>query len=673
MTAIPQPVLNIDGRDVVIAGERNLLELIRKAEIDLPTFCYHSELSIYGACRLCLVDVEGRGTMAACSTPPEPGLKIRTVTEEIREIRKITIELLLANHDQSCPTCARSANCQLQALARQLGIEKVRFKPVRADRPIDSSSPSLVRDPNKCVLCGDCVRMCSEVQDIGAIDFAFRGHDSVVLPAFGKDLAEVACVNCGQCASVCPTGALTVKSEMDPVWQALGDKKKTVVAQVAPAVRVGIGEALGLKPGEITTGQIAAALRRLGFDQVYDTSFAADLTVMEEANEFLKRKASGKWMPQFTSCCPAWVKYAEQFFPEVLPHLSSCRSPQQMFGSLLKEMLPGQLKVARQDLVVVSIMPCTAKKFEAQRDEFQGDGVRDVDHVLTTQELARMIQSAGLRFAQLEPESWDMPFGFYTGAGVIFGNSGGVTEAVLRYVAEKVTGEKLRKVEFEIVRGESGLREATIAVGGAELKLAVVHGLRNARVVAEQVRAGTSPYDLIEVMACPGGCVGGAGQPVTTSRDARALRRQGLYKADKEAPLHKSQENVYVTECYTRFLGEIGGERAHHLLHTQYHNRRRINEEPLPVLNSLEKRLNIGVCVGTNCYLKGSQKILQGLLHHVDEKGMGHLVDIRAKFCSELCENGPTVTIGNQNLSQCTLEQALEEVDTRLQSSAMAD
>jgi NADH-quinone oxidoreductase subunit G len=344
-----------------------------------------------------------------------------------------------------------------------------------------------------------------------------------------------------------------------------------------------------------------------------------------------------------------------------------------MFGSLLKEMLPAQLKVARQDLVVVAIMPCTAKKFEAQRDEFQSDGARDVDHVLTTQELARMIQSAGLRFAQLEPESWDMPFGFYTGAGVIFGNSGGVTEAVLRCAVEKVTGEKLKNVEFEIVRGESGLREAAIEVGGAKLRLAVVHGLRNARVVAEQVRAGTSPYDLIEVMACPGGCVGGAGQPVNTSRDARAQRRQGLYRADKEAPLHKSQDNVYVTECYTRFLGEIGGERAHHLLHTQYHNRRRIHEEPLPVLNSLQKRLNIGVCVGTNCYLKGSQKILQGLLHHVEEKGMGHLVDIRAKFCSEHCENGPTVTIGDQNLSQCTLEQALEEVDARLQSSAMAD
>ncbi|HVP64056.1 MAG TPA: NADH-dependent [FeFe] hydrogenase, group A6 [candidate division Zixibacteria bacterium] len=662
-----QPTLTIDGREIEIADERNLLELIRKADIDLPTFCYHSELSIYGACRLCLVDVEGRGIMAACSTPPEPGMKLRTVTDEIREIRKISVELLLANHDQSCPTCARSANCQLQTLARQLGIEQVRFKPVQQRKPIDTSSHSLVRDPNKCVLCGDCVRMCSEIQDIGAIDFAFRGHDVAVLPAMGKDLAEVACVNCGQCATVCPTGALTVKSEMELVWKAIADKSKTVVAQIAPAVRVGLGEAMGLKPGEIVTGQIVAAIRRLGFDQVYDTSFAADLTVTEEATEFLKRKANGKHLPQFTSCCPGWVKYAEQFFPEILPNLSTCKSPQQMVGSLLKEILPEQLGVKRGDVIVVSIMPCTAKKFEARREEFTKECVADVDFVLTTQELARMIQSSGIRFDKLQPESFDMPFGFYTGAGVIFGASGGVTEAVLRFAAEKVTGEKLKKVDFEAVRGESGLREANVKVGDAELRLAVVHGLRNARVVAEQVRSGKSQYDLIEVMACPGGCVGGAGQPVTTSREARAQRRQGLYKADRESPLHKSQENPYITETYARCLGEVGGEKAHHLLHTHYVNRRRMEESPLPILQSGDRRLNIGVCVGTNCYVKGSQQILQKLLQHVAEHSLSHLVDIRAMFCTENCEHGPTVLIGDERITKCTAEQAIAAVEEQLQ------
>jgi NADH-quinone oxidoreductase subunit G len=597
---LTQPTLTIDGKTVLIEGERNLLELVRKAEIDLPTFCYHSELSVYGACRLCLVQVDGRGIMGACSTPPEPGLKILTTTPEIREIRRIAVELLLANHDQQCPTCARSANCQLQILAQRLGIRKVRFKPVHAPVPIDESSPSLVRDPNKCVLCGDCVRMCSEIQGIGAIDFAHRGHDVCVTPAFGKQLGDVECVNCGQCASVCPTGALTPKSEVDEVWSLLADPEQKVVVQVAPAVRVGLGECFGLKPGDITTGQIAAALRRLGFDQVYDTSFAADLTVVEESTEFLRRKQEGGKLPMFTSCCPGWVKYAEQYFPDLLPNLSSCRSPQAMFGSLIKAMAPEQLKVDRKHVKVVAIMPCTAKKFEAARPELGVDGDPDVDNVLTTQELAHMIQSAGLIFNTLETESFDMPYGFYTGAGVIFGNSGGVMEAVLRYAGEKLKGGKLDRIDFQEIRGESGMREASITVDNTELKLAVVHGLRNARVVAEQVRAGKCGYDLIEVMACPGGCIGGAGQPVSTNHNARALRTKGLYEADKMLQLHKSQDNVVVTECYAKFLGDIGGEKAHHLLHTSYQSRHRIVDEVLPLMQARGSRKNKGERVPGN-------------------------------------------------------------------------
>ena len=669
MNKQPQPTLTIDGRTVAIEDERNLLELVRKAEIDLPTFCYHSDLSVYGACRLCLVQVEGRGIMGACSTPPEPGLTIRTTTPEIREIRRIAVELLLANHDQQCPTCPRSANCQLQSLAQRLGIRKVRFKPVHAPAPLDESSPSLVRDPNKCVLCGDCVRVCSEIQGIGAIDFAYRGHDVSVKPAFGKQLGEVECVNCGQCASVCPTGALTPKSEVDEVWSLLADRAKTVVVQIAPAVRVGLGECFGLKPGEITTGQIVAALRQLGFDQVYDTSFAADLTVIEEGTEFLKRKQEGAALPMFTSCCPGWVKYAEQYFPDLLPHLSSCRSPQAMFGSLIKAMLPQQMNIDRKNLKVVAIMPCTAKKFEAQRPELGVDGDPDVDHVLTTQELAHMIQSAGLIFNSLQPESFDMPFGFYTGAGVIFGNSGGVMEAVLRYAAEKMTGRKLDRVEFNEVRGESGLREARITVDGTELKLAIVHGLRNARVVADEVRAGKSDYDLIEVMACPGGCVGGAGQPVTTARNARALRTKGLYQADKMLQLHKSQENVFITECYAKYLGEIGGEKAHHLLHTTYQSRRRITEDVLPLMQARgSERTKVSVCLGTNCYLKGSQEVLNSVLRHAQETGLENRVDVRAAFCLEQCEHGPNAVIDGECAHHCTAENIVDLLNSRVGS-----
>jgi NADH-quinone oxidoreductase subunit G len=673
MNTVIQPTLTIDGRTVAIEGERNLLELVRKANIDLPTFCYHSELSVYGACRLCLVQIEGRGIQGACSTPPEPGLKILTTTPEIREIRRISVELLLANHDQSCPTCSRSTNCQLQSLAQRLGVKQVRFKPVQKRVPLDESSPSLVRDPNKCVLCGDCVRMCSEIQGIGAIDFAHRGHEVSVQPAFGKNLGDVECVNCGQCASVCPTGALTPKSEIDEVWNLLADPAKTVVVQIAPAVRVGLGESFGLPPGEITTGRIVAALKFLGFDQIYDTSFAADLTVIEESTEFLERKGKGGTLPMFTSCCPGWVKYAEQYFPELLPNLSTCRSPQAMFGSLVKGMLPEQLKIERKDLKVVAIMPCTAKKFEAKRPEMGVDDDPDVDHVLTTQELAQMIKSAGLIFDTLQPESFDMPFGFYTGAGVIFGNSGGVMEAVLRYAAEKITGKKLEDVEFQQVRGDSGLREASINVNGTELKLAIVHGLRNARVVAEQVRAGKSRYDLIEVMACPGGCIGGAGQPISTSRDSRALRTKGLYHADKMLQLHKSQDNVFITECYAKFLGEIGGEKAHHLLHTTYQSRHRILDESLPLMQSKnEDKVKVSVCLGTNCFLKGSQEVLNGVLRHAEQTGLEGRLDVRAGFCFEKCETGPTVMIDGEHVCGCTAAKAIEVINSRIENESPA-
>jgi NADH-quinone oxidoreductase subunit G len=662
--------LNIDGREVPINGERNLLELIRKAGIDLPTFCYHSDLSVYGACRLCLVDIQSRGIQAACSTPPEAGLKVRTQTEEIREIRKIAIELLLANHDQQCPTCPKSSACQLQDIARKLGIRKVRFKPVHQPEELDFSSVSLVRDPNKCVLCGDCVRFCSEIQGVGAIDFAHRGHEAAVLPAFGKGLGEGECINCGQCAAVCPTGALTPRPQVDEVWRALNDSVKTVVAQIAPAVRVAIGEAFGLAPGMSSSGQIVAALKRLGFDKVYDTAFSADLTVVEEANEFLKRKAKGEKLPQFTSCCPGWVKFAEQYFPDLLPNLSTCKSPQQMLGAVCKATLPGELGIPKENLVMVSIMPCTAKKFEAKRPEFAEGGVPEVDHVLTTQELARMIEEAGFRFKELEPESFDMPLGFKTGAGVIFGNSGGVSEAVLRYAAEAVTGRKLDSPDFLSVRGEDGTRFATVVLDGVQLKLAVVHGLKNARALAEKVRRGECELDLIEVMACPGGCIGGAGQPVSRERDVKRLRTRGLYDADKNLDLHKSQDNLQVTEMYQKYLGEIGGRKAHHLLHTHYQNRRRIADERIVFGDGPEgEKLKVSVCAGTNCFLKGSQEVIRDVLQCVDAEQLQDQVEVSASFCFEQCHQGPTVRVDGQQIQNCTGQKACAAMRERLKTT----
>jgi len=661
--------VTIDNKEVPIKNEKNLLELIRKAGINLPTFCYHSELSVYGACRLCMVEVEGMGLVSSCSTPPSPNMKVKTNTEEIRKMRKIIIELLLANHSQNCPTCQKSATCQLQSLARRLGITSIRFKNQSKNLPIDDSSPSIVRDPNKCVLCGDCVRICSEVQSVGAIDFAYRGAKTVVIPSFGKDLDKVECVNCGQCARICPTGALTPKSEVDDVWKALHNSKKIVIAQIAPAVRVAIGEMFGLEPGLITTGQTVAALRAMGFSRVYDTSFTADLTVIEESNEFIKRISTGQYIPQFTSCCPAWVKFVEQYYPEFIHYLSSCRSPQQMFGALTKEMLSAQLDIQKEDIVVVSIMPCTAKKFEAKRPEFIHNGIKDVDYVLTTQELGRMIEEMGLNFCELEPESFNLPFGFKTGAGVIFGNSGGVTEAVLRYVVEKLTGQKRENYEFKNGRGENGIREVNFTLADRKFSMAIVSGLGNARHLIERIKTKEVKYDFVEVMACPGGCVGGAGQPVFTDVEVRRKRTKGIYENDRMLELHKSQDNPYIVELYNTVLKEVGGEKSHALLHTHYKSRKRIVDEDMQLsYGDKETCLEVNVCFGTSCFIKGSQKLLRGILDYINANGLKNKVNVSASFCFESCERGPVARIGNEVLEHCTVEMAIESIKKEMGS-----
>lgn len=665
-------VVYVDNREVPINGERNLLEVIRKAGIEIPTFCYHSELSVYGACRLCIVDIEGMGIVTSCSTLAKAGMKIRTNTDEIREMRKIYLELLLADHDRECPTCSRSYNCKLQDLSRRMGITDVRFKKTKEKMEIDNLSPSIVRDPNKCVLCGDCVRMCKEVQSVGAIDFAHRGASSSVEPAFGKKLSEVECVDCGQCARVCPTGALSVKSDKERLWSALHDPSKTVICQVAPAVRVALGEGFGHEPGTITTGAMVAALKMLGFDKVFDTSFSADITVVEEATEFINRFLNKEKLPQFTSCCPGWVKFSEQYYPELLDNLSSCKSPQQMFGSLAKEVLPQTLGIDKKDLVVVSIMPCTAKKFEAGRDEFKKDDISEVDIVITTQELGLMIDEMGVRFNSLLPESFDLPFGFKSGAGVIFGASGGVSEAVLRFAYEKITGTKLDKVDFKEVRNNKGIKEVTVTLGEHDINLAIVHSLHNARKIANDVRDGKANYDLIEVMACPGGCVGGAGQPISYENDSIEKRAQGLYNSDKMLQLHKSQENPYVIECYKNVLTDgIGGKQAHELLHTTYHSRKRITKDGMALnLSSSEKPLEISVCMGTNCFLKDSSTLLKDIMYYITEEGLDNMVNVKATFCLEKCDKGPSVVIGEKIINHAKLDDIINVINENVKALA---
>lgn len=572
--------LLLNKREVQIKGERNVLELARREGIDIPTFCYHSELSVYGACRMCLVDIEGMGIVTSCSIAPKAGMKIRTNTARIRKIRKINLELLLAGHERECTTCGKSGSCTLQDLARKMNISSIRFSTSKEKKPLDLSSLSLMRDPNKCVLCGDCVRMCDEIQSVGAIDFAFRGAGASVYPAFGKNLSESDCVNCGQCARVCPTGAIIPRSEIEEVWEYIEDPEVVTAVQVAPAIRSSLGEHFSMEPGALTTGKMISALRRLGFDKVYDTCFAADMTVLEEGEEFLRRLKKEENLPLMTSCCPAWVEFAEKYYPEMLENLSSCRSPQQIFGSLARKILPEKLNKPKEKIRIVSIMPCTAKKSEARRPEFKENGRRDVDNVLTTQELARMIEASGLRFSDLEESHFDMPFGLTSGAGILFGASGGVTEAVVRYLYEKIVGEPFNELELrrEEQNEKSPLKEYSIKMGEEEINIAVVQGLGAARELLRKIRSEEASYHMIEVMACPGGCVNGAGQPVTLGYEKVGSRKKGLRAADRSAPVRAAQNNPALSAAYRESIGDIGGELAHSLFHTSYRKKKYVSE-----------------------------------------------------------------------------------------------
>ncbi len=651
----------IDNLAVSINGESNLLELIRKANIDLPTFCYHSEMSVYGACRLCMVDVKGKGLQPACSTKPEPNMVVKTNTREVRKMRKMIVELLLADHDVSCPTCDKATNCQLQLLSQNLGIQNVRFKKTREEKPLDLSSKAIIRDPNKCVLCGDCVRMCNEIQDIGAIDFAFRGADSTVVPSFNKSLKDVECVYCGQCVRVCPTGALMPKNNIEEVWDVIDDDNKYVVAQIAPAVRVSLGEAFGLEPGKITTGQMITSLRRMGFDQVYDTSYAADLTIIEEGNELIERLKNDDNLPLLTSCCPAWVKYVEQYHPELINNLSSCKSPQQMLGAIAKEKYEKHDEL--KEIVMVSIMPCTAKKFEAARDEFNDTKNSDVDYVLTTLELSIMIKEMGLDFSNLNVDSFDLPYGFKTGGGVIFGNSGGVTEAVLRFAKEKLSGKVEEEYVFTSARGEDGVKELELKLDDKVLKFGIVHGLGNAKTLINQVKNGDKQYDFIEVMSCPGGCINGGGQPINKDLEFVKKRAKGLYDNDKMLQLHKAQQNPYIKDLYTSMLKSPGSDESHRLLHTKYHHRKRIKTEDINLNEEVkENPLVVTICFGTSCFVKGAEAIFKRVKNFIDANNYSELINLKATFCYEKCEKGPVVKIGHKVIEKCSAEKAIEHI-----------
>ena len=573
--------LFINGKECEFTDEPNLLEVIRKAGFDVPTFCYRPDLKPFGSCRMCVVEVEypnGRVMVnSSCTMPPEAGIKVSTNSARVRKIRKTVLELLLANHDRECTTCDKSGNCDLQKYSEEYGIREIRFPKLKAEKmqPIDDYNPSIKRDPNKCILCGACVRACQEFQGHAVLGFANRGSKTVVQPLNGKHLSEVDCVFCGQCQAVCPTGALTIKTNTEEVWDVINDKSKKVVVQVAPAVRVAIGEMFNLPAGQNSIGKIYSALRKIGFDLIFDTNFSADLTIIEEATEFIGRLSNKGTLPLFTSCCPAWVRYLETQHPDMLGHLSTCKSPQGMLSPVMKELLPKYHEgFTKENTVVVSIMPCTAKKYEAKREQLMRDGKYETDYVLTTKEFGRMIKEAGIDFNELEDEKADSPFGEYSGAATIFGASGGVAEAAARTAYYYVTGENIADNDIKEMRGvdaNSRSKSVELDIKGTKVVVRVVSTLLEAEKAIKEIKNGTANFQLLEVMACPGGCVNGGGQPTSCSNaKVKEERAAGLYTEDKNLPVRRSHENPDIIKLYENDLEKAGSHKAHELLHTTY-------------------------------------------------------------------------------------------------------
>lgn len=568
--------LKINGIAVAVPEGSTILEAARFAHIEIPTLCFLKEINEIGACRICIVELKNQKLVTSCVYPAEEGMEVFTNTPKVLDSRKKTLQLLLSNHNRSCLSCVRSGHCELQELAHELGVEdEAYYDGEKTTSKIDTSAAHMIRDNSKCILCRRCMAVCGSVQNIGVIGANHRGFATQIGSAFEMGLGETSCVSCGQCIAVCPTGALTEKDYTGDVFAALADPSKHVIVQTAPSVRAGLGEEFGLPIGTDVEGKMAASLRRLGFDKVFDTDFSADLTIMEEANEFVERVQNGGVLPMITSCSPGWVKYCEHYFPDMTEHLSSCKSPQQMFGAIAKSYYAKKSGIEPKNIVSISVMPCTAKKFEIGRDDQDANGFPDVDISITTRELARMIKKAGIRFLDLPDEKFDEPLGLGTGAGAIFGATGGVMEAALRTAVETLTGEELPTVDFEEVRGTKGIKEATYHVAGMDVKVAVASGLGNAKELLDKVKAGEADYHFIEIMGCPGGCVNGGGQPqqpgfVRNTTDIRALRAKVLYHIDQASTFRKSHENPAIRELYASYLGKPGSERAHHLLHTTF-------------------------------------------------------------------------------------------------------
>ncbi len=564
--------LTINGVKITAPVGSTILEAARSAGIHIPTLCYHPDLVPEGACRLCIVEVQGaRGLVASCVYPVSDGMVVQTNTARVREARRLVVELLLASHPKDCLACQKSGDCELQRIAADLGVRNRRFEGgERKAHTIDASNPCLVRDQEKCILCGRCIRVCRDVQHMNVYSFADRGFHSMVSTAFEQDLSKVACTYCGQCASLCPTGAIMEKDDTEKVWDAINDPEKFVVVQIAPSVRVALGEELDQEPGSIVTGQMVAAVRSLGFDKVFDTNFSADLTIMEEGHEFLSRLKNKGVLPMITSCSPGWVNMCELKYPDQLAHLSTAKSPQGMFGAVVKTYYAEKVGVDPANMVSVSIMPCTAKKAEALRPQLRDSGYQDVDIVITTRELGRMLREAGINFSLLHEENFDSPLGIGTGAGAIFGTSGGVMEAALRTVADVATGQDLQDIDYNAVRGLEQTKEATLNIAGQEVRIAVCNSLGSAQKMMDKVRAGTADYHFIEIMACPGGCIGGGGQPIPTSMAIKKKRAEALYKIDGSSKFRKSHENPEIKILYSNWMGEPLGDKAHHLLHTHY-------------------------------------------------------------------------------------------------------